>query len=199
MWFPTEGQWSVYEAYGVKQPLWLVTAYIWFFGGQALLAWRNFAKKIEAGTPITASAVWTAAGLIFAADVVLEFAGLYTDMFSYYGELPFSIGRWPLWAGAVNTAIPITLVTVLLAYRNFLVGWRGWLAVVIAPMIQGAVNAGTCWPLYVSLHSRMPRWAIWTFGGAPTILLCVLAIYLCQVALGKMRSPKWASEFQPIP
>jgi hypothetical protein len=174
VWFPAEGQWSVYTAYGVPQPLWLVMAYFWFFGGQALVVWALM-RSGWAGRRVW----WMFAGIV-GVDVILEHAGLWTDLFFYFGPQPFDLTGFPLWAGAVNASIPIVMATVVMLVESRLPGRRLLLVVPLFPAVQAAVNAWTQWPLWDTLNSETTSAVVWA-GGAATIGFAVLAVYLCSL------------------
>ena len=48
VWFPTAGQWTLYTTFGIAQPVWLATAYVWFFGGQPMVIWHLLQRGLPA-------------------------------------------------------------------------------------------------------------------------------------------------------
>jgi len=90
VYFPTDGQWTLYETFGIAQPVWLALAYAWFFGGQPLVVWRMLERGMRG------AALWKVLGVIFVVDVLLEHPSLYADLFLYYGHQPFQFTRFPL-------------------------------------------------------------------------------------------------------
>ena len=182
VWFPAEGQWSVYTAYGVPQPLWLVMAYFWFFGGQALVVWALL-RRGWAGARL-----WRAFAGIVAVDVVLEHVGLWTDLFFYFGPQPFDFTGFPLWCGAVNASIPIVVATVVTLVEPRLPGRQLLLVVPMFPALQAATNAWTQWPLWDALNSDVPESVVWA-AGAASIASALLAVHLCSLRAVSPGSP----------
>ena len=193
VWFPAGGQWSVYTAYGVPQPLWLVMAYFWFFGGQALAVWALMRKGW------TGRRLWWVFAAIVGVDAVLEHGGLWTGLFFYFGPQPFDLTGFPLWAGAVNASIPIVVATVVTLVEDRLPGRRVLLVAPLFPALQAAVNAWTQWPLWNALNSDASAAVVWA-AGAATIAFAVLAVYLCSlVGLSSPASSPERRRTVPVP
>ena len=164
-------------------------AYVWFFGGQAMVVWRRVAGGAEPRD------LWKLVGIVFVADVLLEHPGLYTDLFLYYGHQPFAFTRFPLWWGAVNAVVPIVVGVVVHLLRDHLHGWRALTVVALMPMTQGGVNAALGWPVWNTLNTALPWPVVWAAGGV-TIALAALAVHLCVIALETDRTR--VADVQPV-
>ena len=181
VWFPTDGQWTLYTTFGIAQPIWLAMAYLWFFGGQPMVIWRF----LEKGLP--ARSLWKAFGLVVLVDIVLEHPGLYADLFLYYGHQPFKFTRFPLWWGVVNATTPIVAATLVHVLRKEWKGWRVLGVVVLLPIVQAATNAGTAFPIWNTLNTRLPWPVVWG-AGVVSVGLCCFVIWLCTVAVGRLQA-----------
>ena len=181
VWFPTEGQWTLYETFGIPQPIWLAMAYVWFFGGQPLVVWRMLERGVAPRT------LWKVFAAIIVVDIILEHPGLYADLFLYYGDQPFKFTRFPLWWGVVNSTTPIVAATLVHLLRPYFAGRRVFAVALLFPVVQAATNAGTAWPVWSLLNTNQPRAVVWG-AGVVTIGLCLFVVSLCIHALERYRA-----------
>ncbi len=157
-WFPQDGQVTAFRDYGVELPLWLVIAYVWFFGGRAMYVWH----ALERGKGADPTWWFKSWATVFGIDIVLETIGLQMDLFFYYGEQPFELGRFPLWWAAINSTTPMLLGALVFVLRAQLHGWRVLLVVPLSPAVCAAVNGAAGWPIYGTLHNtECPTWLVW--------------------------------------
>jgi hypothetical protein len=180
VWFPTQGQWTLYTTFGISQPIWLALAYVWFFGGQPLIVWR----MLERGA--APRALWKVFAVVVLVDIVLEHPGLYANLFLYYGDQPFKFTRFPLWWGVINATTPIVAATLVHLLRPYFSGRRVFAVVLLFPVVQAATNAGAGFPVWNLLNTGQPRAVVWGAGLA-TIGLCVFMVSLCVHALERVR------------
>jgi hypothetical protein len=189
-WFPTQGQWRVYTAAGVAQPIWLIMAYLWFFGGQSMVVWRLLDRGMAAAK------LWTVAAVIIGVDIALEHPGLYMNLFLYYGHQPFAFTRYPLWWGFVNGTSPIVAATIVYKLAPRMKGWLVAAPLLLLPMADGANNAATAWPVWDTITTSLPAWVVW-LAGLATLGLCVVVLYLCTLLLGARTSDS-GTEARPV-
>ncbi|HVW34671.1 MAG TPA: hypothetical protein VHL53_19215 [Acidimicrobiia bacterium] len=148
--FPRSGQWIGFEAFGRPMPVWLCLAYVWFFGGQAFLAWawlRHDPRPAQ---------VWRIWAVFLATDVVLEAAGLTCGLYLYYGRQPFAVGGLPLLAPLVNASVPVIAAAVLLKIEPELRGPWALPAVLVVPFADALGNLGPGLPTFTVLNTRLP-------------------------------------------
>jgi hypothetical protein len=189
-WFPTHGAWIVYTTYGIAQPLFLVLAYLWFFGGQTMVIWR----LLDRGMP--AHRLWKAWAIVLLVDILLEHPGLYMHLFLYYGHQPFAFTKFPLWWGFVNGTTPIVGAVAIYKLLPRLRG-VGQAALLVVPILADAlVNAGCGLPVWNTINTRLPAAVVWT-AGAATLCLCAMAIWFCTLAVGSGRSDAAPSASEP--
>jgi hypothetical protein len=179
VWFPIVGQWTAFTDYGVHLPIWLVMAYVWFFGGRAMYIWH----AIEQGAAQNPRWMFKHWGVVFLIDAALENVGLYLGLFLYYGHQPLQIGKFPLWWGAINSATPIVLATAVVLLRPFLQGKRVLLVIPLAPAIAGGVNAGVGWITWNAMNNtNVPVVLVWV-AGCVTITMALAVVHIARSML----------------
>ena len=87
--FPNDG-WLGYMAFGRGVPIWVVLAYIVFFGALSYL----MALAFDRGA--TRRAMWSGIAIFGVLNVLLEIPMLSTGLYVYYGDQPFEIGGFPV-------------------------------------------------------------------------------------------------------
>lgn len=178
-WFPIDGQWSTITDYGVSLPVWLVIAYVWFFGGRAMYIWH----ALEQGRGADRTFLLKNWLLIVLIDVVLENVGLYLGVFLYYGQQPLQVGRFPLWWAAINSATPIVVGALVFVLRRELRGRRAWLVVPLAPAVAAGVNAATGWVTWAALNNTATPVVLVQLAGVATVVLSLALLRLTRALL----------------
>lgn len=148
VWFPREGQWVLFEAFGRQLPVFLIV-YIWFVGGQTFLVWH----RMERG--VTTREIWLMYLAFTIINIPTETPGLYMDLYAYYGAQPFTPFRLPLMWPIVNALMPLAAATAIYRLRPYLHGWRVVGVVALVPMADGTVNLATAFPLYITLNTDL--------------------------------------------
>ena len=166
--FPRSGQWIGFEAFGRPMPAWLCLAYVWFFGGQAFVAWAWLRRD-----PRPAQ-VWRIWALFIATDVVLEAAGLACGLYLYYGRQPFDIAGLPLLAPLVNASVPVMAAVVLLRLEPELRGPWCLLAVLVVSFTDALGNLGPGLPTFTVLNTQLPGWLGFVAAACSAALVVVL-------------------------
>lgn len=175
-WFPTHGAWIAYTAYGIAQPVFLVLAYLWFFGGQTMVIWRLIDRGMAAGR------LWKAWAIVMLVDIALEHPGLYMHLFLYYGHQPFAFTKFPLWWGFVNGTTPIVAAVAIHKLLPHLKGVAQAAILAVPILADAVVNAGGGFPVWDTINTRLPAAVVWT-AGAATFGLCAMLIWFCTMAL----------------
>jgi hypothetical protein len=107
-------QWTLFTAFGLPQPVWVMPAYVMVFALPALLLYRSFARGV------TVRRVFAWAALTACTTAFFETTALNLDLYTYYGHAPLRLLRYPLWI-AVMEAAQITgyaLLCAALRVRN---------------------------------------------------------------------------------
>lgn len=107
-WLDHGRQWTLFTAFGLPQPVWVMPAYVMVFGCPALLLYR----RLAAGA--TMAQVFRF-GLLFACTTAaFEITAVNIPLYTYYGEAPMRLAGYPLWI-AVMEGAQITSFAVLCA------------------------------------------------------------------------------------
>jgi hypothetical protein len=107
LWY-TPGQWTLFTAFGLPQPVWVMPAYIMVFGLPAMLLYR----RLAAGADL--AFIFKVAALLVFTTAVFETTANNVDLYGYYGAAPMRLLKYPLWI-AVMEAAQITGFAVLCA------------------------------------------------------------------------------------
>ena len=98
LWFPDGGQWTLYKAYGVSEPVWVLGAYIAIYGGGAVLIARSLMR-----TP-TRRQLWRLYWTMVAVAMVAEIAYVQLmGVYEYQDSQPWVVLGYPLFLGFVNS------------------------------------------------------------------------------------------------
>lgn len=107
-WLDAGEQWTLFTAFGLPQPVWVMPAYVMVFGFPAVLTYRAFA----AGT--TTKKVFRMAGILTVTTALFEITATNLDLYTYYGDAPLRVLRYPLYIGWME-GVQITGYAVLAA------------------------------------------------------------------------------------
>lgn len=176
VWFPTGGQWGIYTDYGVSQPIWLILAYVWFFGGRAMYIWHC----LEQGRGTDRLFLVKNWATVFVIDIALESVGLGLGVFFYYGNQPLQVGKFPLWWAAINSATPIILAVTVFLLRGWLKGWRVLLVVPLAPAVCAAVNGGIGWITWDAINNTTLPSIVVQLAGCATVASALMLLRVTQ-------------------
>jgi hypothetical protein len=146
-WFPANGQWTAFQAFDVSIPLYMLPVYAWFVGGQAFLLYWWLQRGV---TKRQLFLIWVGIALVNAA---VEIPGLWIRVYTYYGDQPFSVLRFPLWWTFCNTLMPMMAAAFAYKLAPVLRGWRLALLIPLVPMSDGLANGAVSWPTWLALNS----------------------------------------------
>ncbi|MBB3606105.1 hypothetical protein FHT40_005794 [Mycolicibacterium sp. BK556] len=168
---PRPGQHVIFETMG-PIPHWGLPTYIIFFGGIAYVLLAEL-RKLK----FTPKAFWTGIAITFVADLLIEVPLLHFRLYTYfaYGDVPMSIGGFPLYWLFINTTGPILTAAILFAAPNYFRGWRAPLVIFLPLVTDTACSAAVGLPVYNALHTPgAPAWVTW--GGA--LASCAIGMVL---------------------
>lgn len=122
LWFPHQGEWTLFTAYGVHEPVWLVPAYFSIYGGGGLLILRALQKR-----PVVAT-VWRMYAVMVGVAMVAEIAYVQLmGVYEYQDHQPWVVLGYPLFLGFVNS---------MSAFIGGVLLWR------LIPLVQGPWRLG---------------------------------------------------------
>jgi hypothetical protein len=157
-------------------PLYLAFIYPAFIGWGSYLGYRLIKDGATRGRLLLLPAAF------FAADAIIEIAGIRADLWSYYGAHAWNPAGWPIYFGVLNGAIP-------------LIG--GWLLVqaearvpraacaLVVPTAYVGIYAVAGWPTWAALNADVPGVVVWA-AGAVTV---AIAIGVCRLLATEAGAP----------
>ena len=169
LWWPTNLPGPAFTGYGLNVPLLIPPCYAFFVSMTGYFAYRQFQRGV---TVKGVFYVWLA---ILSTDFALEFPGVLTHVYKYYGQQPFYLGNFPLhWAWLNGTGFLV-------------VGFLLWAA---APRLKGAQKALILLvPLFAFLGSygmtAMPAFASlnWHMSRPVQHLVDLASLGLCLIVV----------------
>ena len=175
VWYPQHQQsLTVWRAFNVSLPLWVVPGYGLYVGGLAIYLY----KKLSAG--VTVSQLWTTYFVIWMLNMLLELPQLALGTYSYFGDVPFKILGFPLTWAMTNATIMMLSAAVLIAYKDFLVGLKLVFVPVLVTMANATAQSANGYPLFLALNSGAGS-ATRLLAGCVTIGFCFLTIHLISL------------------
>lgn len=168
---PRPGQHILFETMG-PIPHWGLPTYIIFFGGISYVLLVELRKLT-----FTPKAFWIGIAITFVLDLLIELPLLYFRLYTYfgYGDVPMSVGGFPLYWLFINTTGPILCAAILFAAPQYFRGWRAPLVVFLPLVTDTACSVAVGLPVYNALHTPgAPAWATW--GGA--IASCAIGLVI---------------------
>jgi len=170
-WYPPVNDLAFFRGYDRTIPYYVPLGYAWFFGGNAYLLARLFAKGVGRGR------VW----LLFAGTVAIDWLAVsiceWLDLSAFYGPQPFHLVGSPLWFSFCDATGAFVLAAALRLFGNHLTGERqAWLLVLPTFTYGGTLGSVTA-PVSLALNSGWSAPWVWA-GGAATMVLCMMAIHV---------------------
>ena len=173
-WYARDNVAIAFTGFGVSLPVFAVIGYGFFFGVQAYSGMALLERGADRKTMWRLYAGW------WCVNYILEFVGTHLHAYTYYGPQPYSVFGVPLWFMFVNTAMAIVSGTVFFVAKPILHGVGALWSVPLLTSTYGALYLGTCWPIFLALHSEVPAFVLWV-AAAVSVALALLAVH---VALG---------------
>jgi hypothetical protein len=171
-WWPTKGGGNLFYMFDNRVIMWTFPlTYLWFMGGQALLAWKAFERRDSR----LVVKMWL---VCIVSDLLFEGTTLALGGYRYYGHQPLNTPwGFPLWWGPMNASIPITAGMLIYVARRHLVGRKMLLVPFLIPIADGLGNASSGFPAWIALHSDWPQ-PVANVCGLISAGLAALWIYL---------------------
>lgn len=122
--FPLDG-WMGYTTFGRGVPIWVILAYVIFFGGLSYVMSAAFQRGA------TRKAMWTGIGIFGVLNVALEIPMLGAGLYVYYGNQPFEIGGFPISWFVINSLGSLFGAVVITRLAWFFTGARQLLVLLV--------------------------------------------------------------------
>lgn len=172
LWY-VPGQWTLFTAFGLPQPVWVMPAYVMVFAFPALVLYRRL------GRGASTRYVFTFAGVLALTTATFEITAINLNLYGYYGQAPMRVFGYPLWI-AVMEAAQITGYGVLAAaVKRSSGGPRLSLALLLLfPANFAFVTLGAGFPALMAINTPHPVGAVMWATAALGSVLAVLALWL---------------------
>jgi hypothetical protein len=186
-WLGGSKQWTLFTAFGLPQPVWVMPAYVMVFGLPAVILYRRLVE----GT--TLRFIFLFAGVLVLTTTAFEIAAIQLDLYVYYGRAPMRVLDYPLWIGFMEAAqisgfAVLAAVLKLRATRHL-----HYLALfVIFPANFAFVTLGAGFPTIMAINTPHPQtWVMWATGFV-SIAFAVTALWWTAQLL--LRQPAAATD-----
>jgi hypothetical protein len=143
-----------------------------------------FAKLIHRG--ITKKKVWMFFVFMIFFNLVMEYPGLWTGAYMYWGQQPTEIFGFPLHWGWINSLACIVIgFFVWLAEKARLNGLHKLLFVVITLIGHPTAAAAVGWPIFLALNMDISLSAAYALEACSLVLTLTLIEIIATIASGK--------------
>jgi hypothetical protein len=122
--FPLDGVLG-YTAFGRGVPVWVVLAYVVFFGGLSYVMASAFKRGASH------RAMWCGIAVFGVLNVLLELPMLGSGLYVYYGDQPFAIGGFPVSWLVINSLGSLFGAVVIVRLSWFFTGARQLLLILV--------------------------------------------------------------------
>lgn len=148
-------QWTLFTAFGLPQPVWVMPAYVVVFALPAILLYRGFAR----GVSMRRIFAW--AGLTAFTTALFETIATNVHLYTYYGAAPTRLLKYPLWISFME-ATQITGYAVGCAiFANQATRPRHCLALlVVFPANFAFQTLGAGFPTLIAMNTPKPSPAL---------------------------------------
>ena len=168
--YPQIGQHTYIQTFGRKIPIYLMLAWLWYFGP---FVWF-FKKLFDRGIP---AAVWWKIYIGSAIGcTVFELLPLHYELWHYYGAQPLVLLKMPIWWGLVNPVAIIGPGYVFHRLGSYLQGPRVLLAIPLLGMSISGIHVAASLPVSSALNTN--------YGTAVTLLGAILSVMVTILICG---------------
>jgi hypothetical protein len=176
--FYVPGQWTLFSAFHIPQPVWTITGYATLFSGPAMLIADGVAKGMTRGQLHR----WF--GALVLTTATFEMVGINGGAYAYWGAHAFRIFQYPLVVGVLEAAMVTVLGVAAAAYRAHL--RSPWLMVGVVPLflvVFYGVNFGLGAPTLVAIALDKPSRVLVETASLLSIILAVSTVWALSLTL----------------
>lgn len=167
LWY-VPGQWTLFMAFDLPQPVWVMPAYVVVFAGPTLYLYPRFAGGVSRRD------ILRYAGFTVVTTAVFETAAINLGLYTYYGPHAFRLLNYPLWISVMEAAqitgfAVLTAVLSKAAHRQV-----SFLSVfVLYPVHFAYALLGAGFPALIVINMSAPSTAlVW----ASTVVSAIFAV-----------------------
>lgn len=177
--FPVDGVIG-YTAFGRPIPVWVILAYIVFFGGLSYVMALAFKRGASH------RAMWYGIGIFGVLNVLLEIPMLGVGLYVYYGNQPFTIGGFPVSWLVINSLGSLFGAVVVVRLSWFFTGARQ-LLLILVPFATYMASWVLAMPYFAITNTDMPT-GVRMAAAVLSMALGVIAIDgLIRIGTGQWR------------
>lgn len=146
--YSTEGMWTHFSAFAIKQPIWTHSGYAILYGSAAMF----IARAIYRGA-LTANTLLMVAGVEMVMSCTFEIFGINGGAYTYWGPHEFRILQYPLVIGVLESAQVICFAMIATLLRRWATAtWQLLLLFVLFPFTFLGTNFGIGWPTIIAIN-----------------------------------------------
>ena len=180
-------QWSLFTAFGLPQPVWVMPAYVMVFGLPALLMYDRLARGA------TGAMIARMAALLFVTTAVFETTANNVDLYGYYAHAPFRLLRYPLWIAVMESAqiTGFAVLCAVLARRK--TSERQCLALfAVFPANFGFDVIGAGFPALIAMNQPHPGTALMWIGAVISMAFAATCLWwTSRLLLAPQAATSW--------
>lgn len=166
------GQWTLFTAFGLPQPVWVMGAYILVFAGPVISMVDKVEEMDRAGHRRLVATV-------FMTTAIFEMIAISGGTYGYYGPHALRMFGYPLIIAALEATFISSLIVMSAYFRRNATGLREQFLMIPlfgATFFMGNFGAG--WPLIVAINSSdEPPMAIVWAGTAASLMFAVAIVH----------------------
>jgi hypothetical protein len=150
-WLDNGEQWTLFTAFGLPQPVWVMPAYVIVFALPAVLLYRSFAAGVSLQT------IYKWAGLTAFTTALFETIAVNSHLYVYYGDAPLRFLKYPLWISFMECS-QITGFAVLCAVIKLRATKPAHMLIVFLVFPANFIfeTAGAGFPTLISMNTPNP-------------------------------------------
>lgn len=193
-WLDNGDQWTLFTAFGLPQPVWVMPAYIMVFAFPAVI----LSRKIEKGAGL--DTIWKFAALTACTTTIFETIAVNIDLYVYYGDHPMRVFDYPIWIGFMEAAQITGFAILATVLKMRAVKVQHLLALfVIFPANFAFDTLGAGFPTIMAINTPDPQdWVMWvtapiSIGLAATALWWTSQLLVWQQRAMGVKEASWES------
>jgi hypothetical protein len=190
------GQWMLFTAFGLPQPVWVMPAYVMVFALPALLVYRGVGRG--AGP----SYVFKVAAGLAGTTAAFEITAINLNLYGYYGHAPMRLLHYPLWISVMEAAQIAGYGVLAALVKRFATRPAHSLALLLLfPANFAFVTMGAGFPTIMAINTPSPSVAVMWLTGALSICLAVAALWLTTrlLAIPRPGNPQLGIDAAELP
>jgi hypothetical protein len=177
--FPADG-WTGHTVFNRSIPIWVILAYVIFYGGLTYVLSVAFARGISR------RALWTSIGIWGALNLAMEIPLLQSNLYLYYGDQPLDVGGFPL-SQLVFNAFGSLLGAVVVTRLSWLLTGARQLLLVLIPFATFMSSWVVGMPLFLVLGTDASH-ALRALAALVSMLIGLIGIdTLIRLGTGQLR------------